>query len=165
MYFEQFPTMYYDYVKADGTTEYVLLKDITSNIRFKKEVLETITLYEYYDIQDTDTPEIISEKFYGSPLYHWVIMLANQKYDYLEDFPLPIPQLEARITEKYGAGNEYDTHHYEYNGFIVDNVSYPNATSVSNYDHEFAENEKKRRIKIISATLLQEILREFRNIL
>jgi len=165
MYFEQFPTMYYDYVKADGTTEYVLLKDITSNIRFKKEVLETITLYEYYDMQDTDTPEIISEKFYGSPLYHWVIMLANQKYDYLEDFPLPIPQLESRITEKYGAGNEYDTHHYEYNGFIVDNVSYPNATSVSNYDYEFAENEKKRRIKIISATLLQEIMREFRNIL
>lgn len=165
MYFETFPEMYYDFVKADGTVDYVRLKDITQNIRFKKEVLESITLYEYYDMNETDTPEIVSEKFYGSPLYHWVIMIANQKYDHLEDFPLAIPELEARITDKYGAGHEYDTHHYEEGGWIVDPVSYPNATSVSNYDYEFQENEKKRRVKIISPTMLQEILKQFREVM
>ena len=164
MYFDSFKNMYYSYLNPDGTTEYVLLKDITENVRFKKEVLETITLYELYDIRDGDTPEIISEKFYGSPLYHWVVMIANQKYDYLNDFPLAIPELEQHIRDKYGEENVYAIHHYERDGMIVSNYDYPDAASVSNYDHEFAENEKKRRIKIISPSLLQEIVKQFRAI-
>ena len=164
MYFEKFQQMYYSYLNSDGTVGYVLLKDITENVRFKKEVLETITLYELYDIRDGDTPEIISEKFYGSPLYHWVVMIANQKYDYINDFPLAIPELEQHIRDKYGDENVYGIHHYERDGMIVSVLDYPDAASVSNYDYEFAENEKKRRIKIISPTLLQEIVRQFRAI-
>ena len=164
MYFDSFKNMYYSYLKPDGSTEYVLIKDITENVRFKKEILEAITLYEYYDIRDGDTPEIISEKFYGSPLYHWIIMIANQKYDYINDFPMAIPELENHIRDKYGVENVYGIHHYEKNGFVVSNVDYPDATSVSNYDYEFAENEKKRRVKIISPSLLQEIVRQFRAI-
>lgn len=162
MYFETFKNMYYSYLKPDGTTEYVKLKDITENMRFKKEVLENVTLYEYYDVRDEDTPEIISEKFYGSPLYHWVIMIANLKYDHIADFPMAIPELEEHIRQKYGVDAMYDTHHYIKNGFVVSNIDYPDATPVSNYDYEFEENEKKRRIKIISPNLLQEILRQFR---
>ena len=164
MYFEKFQQMYYSYLNSDGTVGYVLLKDITENVRFKKEVLETITLYELYDIRDGDTPEIISEKFYGSPLYHWVVMIANQKYDYINDFPLAIPELEQHIRNKYGDENVYATHHYEKDGMIVSTYDYPDASAVSNYDYEFSENEKKRRVKIISPTLLQEIVRQFRAI-
>ena len=129
-----------------------------------RSVLETITLYELYDIRDGDTPEIISEKFYGSPLYHWVVMIANQKYDYINDFPLAIPELEQHIRDKYGDENVYATHHYEKDGMIVSTYDYPDASAVSNYDYEFSENEKKRRVKIISPTLLQEIVRQFRAI-
>ena len=163
MYFENFSDMYYSYLTPDGETEYVLVKDITQNIRFKKEVLENVTLYEYYDIRDGDTPEIISEKFYGTPLYHWMIMLANQKYDYIEDYPLATRDLESVIDQKYG-DTKYDVHHYEKNGFVVDNINYPDATPVSNYQNEFNENEKKRRIKIISPSLLNEIVKQFRDI-
>jgi Base plate wedge protein 53 len=162
MYFDTFQNMYYSYLQPDGTLGYVLLKDITQNVRFKKEVLENISLYEYYDLRDGDTPEIVAEKFYGSPMYHWVIMIANQKYDYVEDFPKAIPELEQIIRDKYGEENVYGIHHYVKNGFIVSNIDYPDASSVSNYDYEFSENEKKRRIKIISPNLLQEILRQFR---
>lgn len=162
MYFESFKNMYYSYLDKDGVEQFVKLKDITENMRFKKEVLENVSLYEYYDIRDGDTPEIISEKFYGSPLYHWIIMVANLKYDYINDFPLAIPELEEHIRQKYGVENVYTTHHYEKGGYVVSNIDYPDATSVSNYDYEFRENEKKRRIKIISPNLLQEILRQFR---
>ena len=162
MYFDSFKSMYYSYLTPTGEVEYVKLKDITENMRFKKEVLENVSLYEFYDVRDGDTPEIIAEKFYGSPLYHWVVMIANLKYDYIADFPLAIPELEEHIRQKYGVDHVYDIHHYVKDGFIVSNIDYPDATSVSNYDYEFAENEKKRRIKIISPSLLQEILRQFR---
>lgn len=92
-------------------------------------------------------------------------MIANQKYDYVEDYPMTIDRLEAKITEKYGAGNEYDTHHYEFNGWVVDNISYPTASAVSNYQYEFDQNETKRRIRIISPGLLDQVLTEFRNIM
>jgi hypothetical protein len=162
MYFENFSNFYYDFIRPDGTVDYIILKDITQNVRFKVEVLQNISLYEFYDMQDTDTPELISERFYGTAKYHWVIMIVNQKYDYIEDFVLPINILENRIKEKYGIDNVYDIHHYEYNGWIVDNTSYPEALSVSNYDYEMKLNESKRRIRIISPSLLTQVMTEFR---
>lgn len=169
MYFENFAHMYYDFVREDGTVDYVLLKDITQNARFKRDVLQNIILFESYDMRETDTPEIVSERFYGSPFYHWVIMLANDRYDYINDFPLPSLQLDTYIKEKYGISNIYNVHHYEYNGFIVDE-DYDSdfgvtIDSVSNYDYEISVNESKRRIKIISPQLLETVLADFRRII
>lgn len=164
MYFESFKNMFYSYIDKDGTEQFVKLKDITQNVRFKKEVLENISLYEYYDIRDGDTPEIISEKFYGSPLYHWVIMISNLRYDYINDFPMSQVDLEEHIRQKYGEEHVYSTHHHEKNGFVVSTIDYPDASSISNYDYEFKQNEAKRRIKIISPSLLQEVLKQFKEV-
>lgn len=162
MYFDNFPTFLYDF-EINGKTEFKLIKDITQNVRLRKEILSNITLYDEYDIRDGETPEIIAEKVYGSPLYHWVVMLCNDKYNYIDDFPLPSYELEKHITAKYGAGNEYDTHHYIDNkGFIVDSTQ---GTSVSNYEYETELNESKRRIKLISPSLLNTILKNFKDLI
>ena len=164
MYFKNFPSFLYDF-DINGKTEYKLVKDITQNVRLRKELLSNVTLYDEYDFRDGDTPEIIAEKVYGSPLYHWVIMLVNEKYDYVNDFPLPIYELEKHVTDKYGVGNEYDTHHYiNLAGYIVDST-HAEATSVSNYEYEMSFNETKRRIKLISPTLLNTILKNFKDII
>ena len=162
MYFNEFPNIYYSF-KINGKDKFVLIKDITQNVRIRKEILANITLYDEYDIRDGETPEIIAEKIYGSPLYHWVVMLCNERYDYINDFPLPTYELEQHVIQKYGAGNEYKVHHYiDSNGNIVDSTN-PQATSVSNYQFEDNENEKKRRIKLISRDLLNIILRNFKD--
>jgi len=163
MYFDKFPTMLYDF-DINGKTEYKIVKDISQNVRVRKEVLANITLYDEYDIREGETPEIIAEKVYGSPLYHWVVMLCNERYNYVDDFPLPQYELEKHITNKYGS-NVYATHHYiNVAGYIVDS-SVSGATSVSNYDYETALNESKRRIKLISPSLLQTILKNFKDII
>ena len=162
MYFEEFGKFTYPF-KINGKTEYKLVSDITQNVRVRTEILANITLYDEYDIKDGETPEIIAEKVYGSPLYHWVVMLCNQRYDYINDFPLSSYNLEQHITEKYGSGNEYDTHHYvDTRGNIVDSLN-PEAISVSNYQYEDDENEKKRRIKLIAPNLLKTILKNFKD--
>jgi hypothetical protein len=72
--------------------------------------------------------------------------------------------LERHITQKYGSGNEYDTHHYiDSRGFIVDSTN-PTATSVSNYQYEDELNETKRRIKIIAPSVIGAVLKTFNNI-
>jgi hypothetical protein len=160
MYFKEFPNFLYDF-KINGHTETKIVKDITQNVRVINEILANVTLYDEYDIRDGETPEIVAEKIYGSPLYHWVIMICNHKFDYIDNFPLSTTALEAHITEKYGAGNEYNTHHYvDSNGNIVDSTQ---GTAVSNYQFEDDENEKKRRIKLISPELLQTIIKNFKD--
>lgn len=162
-YFTEFPDIYYPF-KINGKEVLTVVKDITVNTRIRAAVLENVTIYDEYDIVEGETPEIISEKFYNSPYYHWVIMLVNQRYDYIADFPLPQVQLENFIADKYGEGKEDEVHHWETEeGYIV-HQGFAGATSVSNRQHEERINEGKRRIKIISPTLLPRILDQLKNL-
>lgn len=113
MYFDNFEKIVYDFKSgANNTNQLTLIQDITKNIRFKKEFLESLTIFEPYRIEDGDTPEIIAEKVYGTPQYHWIVMLANQRYDHVEDFPLTGVKLDKMIQRKYG-NRANDIHHFE----------------------------------------------------
>ena len=121
MYFSNFPKIVYDFDLSTGT-DYKIVTDITRNVRFRKQILENISLYDYYDIAEGETPEMVAEKIYGTPYYHWVIMLANQRYDYVNDFPLSQLELDAHIDKKYG-DKKYQVHDYKENGFIKEGVN------------------------------------------
>jgi hypothetical protein len=101
MYFRDFPMFLYDFRMDGNKRKTAIVKDITRNIRIRKEVLANVTLYDEYDIVDGETPEIIAEKFYGTPEYHWIVMLTNEKFDYLSDFPLEETYLQRHIETKY----------------------------------------------------------------
>lgn len=160
MYFKNIPTTLYPFNKG-GQDEFILVKDISVNVRFIKEIVSNITLYDEYDMLDGETPEIVSEKFYDSPNYHWVIMLLNDRYDYINDFVVPYNTLVEKTKAKYGAANIYNTHHYvNAAGFVV-NSDAVGATPVTNIQYEEDENEKKRRIKIIDKRLLNNIVTQF----
>jgi len=239
MYFANFPKIVYDFDLSTGI-DYKIVTDITRNVRVRKQLLENITLYDYYDVGEGETPEIISEKVYGTPYYHWVIMLVNQRYDYVNDFPLTQLELDTFIDQKYGE-KKYHVNQYKVDGIIkdginilniasvsgggggvgsvnvgdvmvsshgykarVDSITYgppstiatvslrtgnflPNElvsisseitnvrvvsstipsqyTTVSNYDYEFNLNESKRRIKIVDPALVEQLVKEFKDII
>lgn len=242
MYFANFPKIVYDFDLTNGV-DYRIVTDITRNVRLRKYILENITLYDYYDVGEGETPEIVSEKIYGTPYYHWVIMLVNQRYDYINDFPLTQLELDKYIDSKYG-DKKYQVHDYKENGFIkegintlvlkeadivgggigemavgkvlvsdvngyqarIDNILVPSDnttitievslrtgkfvkgeivkirdedvyaevvtsaipgqyTTTSNYDYEFNLNESKRRIKIVNPSLVEQLVKEFKDII
>lgn len=111
-YFTNVPRIYYDY-NIGAVNETKIIRDISVNVRFKQQLLDSITMYEEYDILDGETPDKISEKIYGTPLYHWIIMLLNERFDYIEDFPLSMEQLERKTIDTYGINNRDAVHHYE----------------------------------------------------
>jgi hypothetical protein len=163
-YFNNLPEIYYNFI-VNGDDKLFIVRDITANVRPLKNTLDNITLYDLYDIIDGETPEIISNKFYGSPKYHWAIMMANQRYDYLNDFPLPYDRLVQYCIDKYGDGHIYDTHHYEdENGFVV-NSDYPAATPIDNITYEERINESKRTIKLVSLQIIQQMTSEFERLM
>lgn len=161
MYFEQFPKFLYDF-DVNGKRVAYRVTDITRNIRFRKDILSNVTVYDTYDIVDGETPEMIAEKIYGNSQYHWIIMLTNELFDYRTDFPLPYVELERYIVDKYGAQADAVHHWINPNGLVV-NSDTAGATSVSNRDYEISRNEDKRRIKIISPSLLSLILKNYKD--
>ena len=154
--------MLYDFT-IGNSTQVVQIKDITRNIRFRRDILSNIAIYDEYDVIDGETPEIVAEKLYNNPNYHWIVMLMNDVYDYRKDWVLSQYDLEQYVTQKYG-DTLYNSHHYELNGFIVDS-STPGATSVSNYDYEINLNESKRRIKIVPKYLIDKILSDYKKLI
>jgi len=164
MYFEKFPLIYYQF-EINGELQTKIVRDVTLNVRIRKAILENITLYDEYDIRDGETPEIISHKVYGSPLYHWVIMMVNERYDYVNDFPMSSQEFERFVADKYGTtANLYATHHHiNSQGFIVNQGQ--GTTAVSNYDYETSINESKRRIKLISPLSLGQVLQSFKSLM
>jgi len=163
MYFKNFPEFIYDFISG-GSSKTSLVKDITRNIRFRRDILANVTVYDEYDIIDGETPEIIAEKIYGNAEYHWIIMLANDRYDYIEDFPLAEYQLVKVIASKY-PGTQNSIHHYvDAKGFVV-NSDAPGAVSVSNEQDERNKNEAKRRIKIVSSNIINTILKDYKDLI
>lgn len=166
MYFNKFPEMYYQY-DVNGKPTLKVVRDISTNVRFRKEILNNVSLYDIYDVQDGETPEIIADKLYGSSQYHWIIMLANERYDYLEDWPMDSRVLHNYILLTYE--DPYAIHHWvnKATGMIVDAADFPaeEIYAVTNYEHEVLLNDAKRRIKLISPQLLSNILAQFKDLI
>lgn len=168
-YFKNFPNMVYPF-EINGKLVLHAVKDIVLNVRVRKEILANITYYDTYDINDGETPEIIAEKLYGDAKLHWIIMLANERYDLYNEFPLSQQQLEIHVVNKYGEGNEYDQHilhgelHFEdYLGNVVDGPATETTRAVTNIEYETKVNEAKRRIKVINPNIVPQVVSEIEN--
>lgn len=161
MYFKAFPTIYYEF-DIDGERVLRAVRDITFNARVRKEVLSNITLYDQYDIMEGETPEIISAKVYGTPLYHWVIMLVNERY-HLEDFPVSTRDVYKYVEQAYD--NINGIHHYvTEDGYVVPD-DFPGAVPITNIEYEIAVNDMKRRIKLVSPQQISSIMSQLKGLL
>jgi hypothetical protein len=172
MYFKQFPKIYYPF-NVNGEDKLIVVKDITLNVRVIKEILNTITLYDAYWMEDGDTLDIVAEKVYGNPQLHWTIMLANNRYDYIKDYPLSDAGLETLILEKYGTGHRNDIHmlhgreHWiDADKIIVDrptDIYSSSCIAVTNYDYESGLNEAKRLIRLISPSMINTFVTDIQD--
>ncbi len=62
-HFENFPKIYYD---AVGKGDYKLITNLLRRVQIKEGLKETAALFDLYDIQGEDTPESVSEQYYGA---------------------------------------------------------------------------------------------------
>ena len=158
MYFEMMPKMLLNF--SDNLLDYKLVTDITTRIIGSMEIRDNVYLYEYVDILDTDTPEIVSFKIYGDAQYHWVVMLCNDVIDPVYDWVMSYTALVAHARAMYGDEGIYYTHHYENEfGHEVDST-YPNPRYVTNMQYMEEANEKKRRIRILQPRYLSAFVEE-----
>jgi hypothetical protein len=96
-YFNYFPKTYY--TSQSTTTENVT--NIIARYAFEQAFKENTSVFYDYDIQDSDTPEIIASKIYGSPERHWLVLMMNDIVDAQYDWPLKQDTLIKYINSKY----------------------------------------------------------------
>ena len=175
MYFSFFPKGTYD-LAGDGNEKVVT--NLMARVKIRSKVLDEAMLYDLYDIPEGDTPEITALKHFGSPMYHWVILLTNNISDRYYDWPLTTYEFENYINDKYT--NPDGVHHYEitqssgknkgegpsvYEHKLIVNSTVPNAEAITNRDYEQRIQDQKRQIKLLNAAYLPLLLEEFQNLM
>ena len=98
-YFNYFPKTFYKLNENSNDVDAVT--NITARFGFEQAFKNNSAVYYEYDVQDSDTPEIIANKFYGSPERHWAVLMINDIVDPQFDWPLDQRTIISYIDEKY----------------------------------------------------------------
>jgi hypothetical protein len=182
-YFSKFPEIIYDLTKPGSTVDNIFIaKDIIRRVKLKENLSTSVFAYDEYDIQEGERPDILAHQFYNDAELAWIILLTNEIHDVLEEWPRTENELRKVIAKKYE--NPESVHHYERPQASGDATIMVQTTSqfytmvtgvgvtqsfasvaVTNRQYEQRENEKKRRIKILRSSLVQEFIEEFNNLI
>ena len=100
-YFNNFPKEYY--TLEDKPNGLDIVTNIISRFSLEQSFKENTSIYEKYNVQDSDTPEIIAAKIYDSPERHWIVLAMNDVVDAQWDWPLDYRTLISFIDNKYTA--------------------------------------------------------------
>jgi len=96
-YFNFFPKTLYTTDTITGD----VVKNLTARFSFEESFKDNTAVCYEYDVQDSDTPEIIASKFYGDSERHWVVLMFNDITDPQFDWPMDYRTLIAFMDEKY----------------------------------------------------------------
>jgi hypothetical protein len=101
-YFNTLPKI----ITPDENGNSILLTNLVTRARLIEQLQNNPMLFYEYAIQDGDTPEIIAEKYYGDPFRYWIILLSNEIFDPLWDWPLSDQMFLQYIDTKYATEAE-----------------------------------------------------------
>ena len=170
MYFERFPLIPYDSV---GNGDFKYVTNLLKRVGVRAKVKTNISVFDTYDVREGETPEIIADKLYDDPELHWVVLLMNDISDRYHQWPLNHNQFIAHINDKYS--NIDAVHHYEIEqtsgdttlkiNIGTDNTEHSGATAITNYEYEVAEEDKKRKIRLLDPEYIEAFVVEYQNLM
>ena len=176
-YFNQFPLMAYD---VKGDKNYKLLPNILKRVKLRSGLRSGAFLFDNYDVIDGERPEDVAYKVFGDAQLHWVILMTNNVTDRYYQWPLSQPQFAEHLTDKYGAGNEDATHHFEkttdsgrttsngpndYSHLVECNEDDEGFAIITNRQYEQRKQDEYRSIKLLDTQYLSTFIEEFENLI
>ena len=169
MYFEQIPLIPYDSL-GDGNP-----KDVTNllrRVKVRSKIRDNAAVFDTYTVKEGETPEMIADRLYNDVQLHWVVLLFNDITDRYSQWPMTTGAFNKYVADKYT--NISGIHHYEITETSGDkllkidvgtvNTDYPSATPITNYEHEVAEQDKLRQIKLLDPQFVDAFIAEFKSL-
>lgn len=100
-YFNYFPKTLYS--ANNATSGLDTITNIIARFGFESTLKENSSAFYKYSIQDTDTPEIIAEKYYDNAERHWIVLMFNDIVDPQFDWPMQPRVFINYVDAKYAA--------------------------------------------------------------
>jgi len=180
-YFDYFPQVSYD-MNKDGRN----LVSVTNIIRRFKPidtVIMNARLYDSHYVQDGERPDTVSNWYYNSPFYDWLVLMFNQILDPYFQWPLTYNQFRLYLEKQYGSyqNSTQLIHHYEWittpQSQLVDGTNiaervlwvdqatylslpFDETRTVYVYDYETKMNQQNHIIKILDPSYIPQLERE-----
>ena len=170
MYFQNFPLIPYDSV---GDGQYKLVTNLLKRVALRAKVRTNVLLFDTYNVQEGQTPEMIADKLYGDSNLHWIVMYVNNITDRYHQWPLTTPQFLAFLNDKYS--NPDGLHHYEITqtsgdttvtiDIGTDNTEHSGATTITNREFEEKRQDTLRSIRLLDPAYVDQFVEEFENLM
>lgn len=98
-FFRQFPKTQYDFQDNGIDTRII---DIFRFVKADDRYLDDLSTYSFYQIQNGDRPDIVSNLLYGTPDYYWTFFVINEQLKTgLSGWPMSTEQFEDYMTTEY----------------------------------------------------------------
>jgi hypothetical protein len=183
MLFKRMPDVAYNYSNSITDPQFFIVKNLWRRNEILDKYLTSLTLFDTHVIQDGETPESISFKYYDNVFFGWTIFFVNEKSNYHRDWPMDAGTLKEYVYNKYP--NPDATSHYEttkvvdaLNRTIIEagkqvpsnfSITYFDGTAsagvtvnpvqtVSYYEKETRENDARREIKLIRPAHIRDFV-------
>jgi hypothetical protein len=101
----------------------IVVNNLLSRAYFLPSLVNNISLFYNYTLNDGDTPEMLAHKYYGNVYRYWMVLFANAIIDPQSEWPLSSQQMTLYLEDKYKdlAGEGVDVipfisstpHHFE----------------------------------------------------
>jgi hypothetical protein len=95
----------YNQIKYNLNGKELTLSDIFKHVSFKDVELSN-AYYDYY-IEDGESPEIVSLKFYGTTEYSWLVLLVNGIFDFQNEWFESQSEFKRKLDLNYGGDAFY----------------------------------------------------------
>lgn len=174
--------------ECDATRRKVLLTNIARRYVVQKTVLGRSMLFETYNVQDGERPDVVAHRYYGDSQLDWLVMLANQILHPQFDWFMGYQDFKAFLAGKYGSVEDAHRtiHSYEKQLVVsrqlldgtatedfwvtVDRTTYlatPAETrrEVTCYEYEKRINQARQRIQLIHKSYANQIKREIETLI
>ena len=187
-YFRELPNIFYQSQSKDrnSSNDYVLVKNLFRRTKLRDDLQSAVTIFDKYQIGQGERPDTIAEQLYGDSGLDWVVMMTANIINVRDQWPLSDSELYKYAENKYGTKlNDVRFHETTEvkdssgrlilpkgkivdSGFTIPKPGTDTATlnpvvSISNYDYEVRENDKKRQIFVLKPEYLGMFLEDMRN--
>ena len=154
-----------------GVTTTMSIVNITQRAKIAERLRQHTTTMHDYVIEEGERPDTVAQKVYGNVKSTWVELLMHNIFS-LYDWPMTNSEFELYLIGKYGSlsnsqnqGTRTDAawsaakFYYTTEGDRVDATTYAGlgarqGTTNTPYTQEVEDNEAKRRLKLVPASVL-----------
>lgn len=184
-YFREVPNLDYISPLSDrpSSQSYIQTKNLFRRVKIRDDLKGIFTLYNEYNIEGNDRPDIVAEKVYSDSSLDWVILVTNNIINIRNEWPLSDKDLRTFCQDKYG-NQLLNTRYYVTTkvtdsrgrlilpaGLTVDaNFTIPDpdeatqtinpVIGISNLEYETNKNDDKRQIFILRPEYLSQFLED-----